>query len=206
MYLRKLLLILLILMVGGCSGRPSRIAPVAIDPSKVASNAMDQLDANLDGQLTEQELAGAPSLLAARAELDKDGNGSISSQEIADRVKFWQDSRMAILPAKCQILTKDGRPLAGATVVLEPELFLGGAIHPAFGTTGNNGIAMVSVADENKLSPEFSGLSCGFYRVKVSLKSQGRETIGERFNETTILGTEISPNAVPYYAFHVTRD
>ncbi len=190
----------------GCSHRAARLEPPTLDSAAAASAAMAAHDTNGDAALDENELQTVPSLFAARADIDKDGNGIISQQELASRINFWQESRVAIMPAYCRVTAKNGLPLAGAKVTFEPEPFLGDALHMATGVTGTDGVASMTVAEEFRPSPRISGVCCGLYRVRISRMKNGKETVESRYNVDTMLGTEVVPNAVPNYFFRLTGD
>lgn len=189
---------------GGCSRGPARLATQNFGISAVVADAMTELDANQDSVLDHDEMIKAPSLLSALAEIDKDGDGKISQEELTARIQFWRASRIAIMPANCLVIGPDGRALAGATVTFEPEPFLSGVLHEATGTTGASGMASMSVEPEYSVSPRVRGVYCGLYRVKVSLLRDGKETIDSRYNTETTLGTEVYPNQVPMHNFRLS--
>ena len=77
---------------------------------------MELYDTNHDGFLDAKELEKAPGLKAALKEVDADHDGKISQQEIADRIKYWADSRAGRIPMTC-LVTRNGKALVGAKVV-----------------------------------------------------------------------------------------
>ncbi len=190
--------------MGGCSQQAARLEPPTLDSAVAVAAAMTTHDTNGDAVLDENELQTVPSLLAAQADIDKDADGSISQQELTARIDFWRNSRVAIMPAYCRVAAKNGLPLAGAKVTFEPESFLKNALHPATGVTGTDGVASMTVAEEFRPSPRISGVCCGLYRVRISLIKDGIETIEDRYNVHTTLGTEVAPNAVPNHFFRLT--
>jgi hypothetical protein len=145
---------------------------------------MELYDANRDGFLDDKELAKAPGLQAALAQVDANHDGKISKQEIADRIKSWANSRAGRIPFHVQT-THNGRPLAGAQVVLVPESFLGGAIKSGSATTSETGIAVISVP--NTVNANVHGIAPGFYRVEIT---KDGEPIPARYNSATTLGAE----------------
>ena len=40
-----------------------------------------------------------------------------------------------------------------------------------------------------------AGVACGFYEVRISRVSGGKEMIPEKYNKTTRLGVEVAPDA-----------
>ncbi len=173
-------------LVVGCRRGPEPPKPPQIDPAQAAAEAIRLYDKNGSGMLERDEWKQSPALAAAKERIDRDADGKITSQEIADRITSWL--RSPAIRTTCVILvTLDGRPLEGATVSLEPEPFLGPSYKPASGTTDLGGMASMSGQDE-----KFSGVYLGLYRVKVSKQIGGRETIPARYNSQTELGCEVA--------------
>jgi hypothetical protein len=199
-WVKPWLVLLLGLSTVGCSGRPSRLKPPSLDAETAAATALQAYDADGNGLLSAAELAKAPSLKASLGALDADHDEQISAEEIANRIRGWGTTGAALVTSTCRV-TQHGRPVGGATVTFEPEPFLTDVIHPAFGTTGNRGMAELSVAEQYRPGPKYTGVQCGFYRVKVSREVDGKETIPAQYNSQTTLGMEVSPSAIPPYHF-----
>ena len=171
-----------------CSGR--RVLVPAIPAEKAGQDALAQYDANKDGFLDKDELKSCPALASCLKALDKDRDGRLSGGEIAERINSYQASRVG-LSALAVKVTLDGKPLAGASVTLVPEKFLGDVIKPATGVTDARGVANVATAGE-----EVPGVACGMFRVEVSKKDTGgRETLPARYNQKTTLGVEVGPDS-----------
>ncbi len=193
-------------VVGGCSHRPGRLDAQSFNISTVVERAMSEYDSNGDSVLEPSEMQSVPSLLAALADIDKDGDGAISKEELSARIEFWRASRIAIMPANCLIIANNRKPLAGATVTFEPEPFLADVLFEASGVTDSSGVASMSVAEEHSVAPRVRGVYCGLYRVRVSLMRNGKESIESSYNAQTTLGTEVYPNQVPQHTFRLTKD
>lgn len=185
------LLCVTLLISAGCGifGGPSRVEAPGISASGAGSGAMDKYDTDGDGVVKGEELDKAPSLKAALAKLDTDNDGGVSAGEVADRVKRWQESKVGLMSLNCTV-TMNGRPLGGVTVNYVPEEFLGSEVKPATGTTDDYGVAILSIQDS-----ELSGVACGLYRVELSKKEGGTETIPPKFNTETVLGQEVALDA-----------
>jgi hypothetical protein len=182
----------LTLAITSCSRGPGRIAQPTINPSAAGRGAMDEYDTNHDGIVSGDELNSAPALKAALPRLDANGDNGVSAEEIGERVKAWKAMRTALASVRCQV-TLDGRPLAGAQVVFEPEPFLGEQIKKASGTTNQLGDAAPTIADEDKPDPKLpGGVHFGLYKVRISKLTNGREIIPARYNTDTILGQEVA--------------
>lgn len=182
-------IILLGLLACGCAGAGgARVEPPALSPSDAAQKAIESFDANRDSLLDAAELEKCPSIKSALARFDADSDNKLSAKEIEKRLRMYQESQSGITMVPCRVLL-NGMPLRQATVVFEPEAFLGSSFRPATGTTDDNGAAAL-----RSEGYDLDGLPYGLFRVKVSLKQGGRETIPARYNEQTTLGQEISPD------------
>ena len=172
-------------MLAGCSER--RIAPpVKVNAEQVAAEAMKQLDANGDGFLDETELAKCPGLLSCLQAWDTDKDGKLSKAEITEGLSPLKDNETGLRAVSCRVYLDD-RPLAGASVKLVPEKFLGLELKPVSGTSDTDGRVRLQAAGQ-----EFPGVPPGIYRIEVSLKdSGGQETIPARYNRETMLGKQI---------------
>jgi hypothetical protein len=170
----------------GC-GRsvPPPIVPDLPDPL-AAQRAIELFDTNHDGLLDSKELEKCPGLKAAIKRVDSNGDGKISEQEIAGRIKSWADSGTGRALVNCRVLHK-GKPLEGAKVVFVPEPFLGGALQNGSGTASKAGYASISRPYEADI--KVRGLSPGFYRVEIT---KDGEAIPAKYNTQTTLGAEVS--------------
>jgi hypothetical protein len=175
----------LVLFTAGCSGGGG--ADVAkISPRDGANQALADYDANKDGALDGKELEACPGLLSASKKTDKDNDGRLTGDEIADRLTLFLDQGMQ---ADVSVeVTFEGRPLAGATVTLVPEKFMGPGVKSASVVTDEMGTGYFTT--------EGSGahVALGYYRVQVTKNAQGREMIPAKYNTQTVLGQEISPD------------
>ena len=184
-----LVLAVVAVSVTGCMGSaPSRVTPQGI-ASDAASKAMELYDANHDGQLDSAELDKAPGLKAALKQVDKNGDGKISADEINARINDWKESKLGRMSISCRVL-HGGMPLAGAKVVFEPESFLGDQLKSGSGTTDANGT--VSIAMDPSVAGDLPGMSPGFYRVRIT---KDGEKIPATYNTETTLGQEIAQDA-----------
>lgn len=166
----------------------------SFSPESSAAKAMELHDANGDGFLDEQELDSAPGIKASLPNTDTDKDKRVSEEEIAERIRSWQQMRVGLMSVQCAVYL-DKQPLAGATVTFEPEPCMEGAIYAAEAVTGGAGTARPKVPKENRPSPDSPpGMQAGFYLVKVSKLEGGTETIPAKYNTNTILGQQIAPD------------
>jgi len=83
----------------------------------------------------------------------------------------------------------DDKPLEGATVIYEPEPFLGPSYHTHRGTTNAAGTCELDTPDV----PEYPHMIyVGLYRVRVSKVVNGQETVPLQYNAKTTLGRELA--------------
>lgn len=183
-----------VLLVTGCDGGKTRIGPVSVSASGAASQAMQLYDKDGDGVLKGAELDKASGIKAAIEKLDTDGDGGVSKAEISARIGDWMDSKIGLANVRCRV-TMNGRPLTDATVTFEPEPIFDGEIKSGSDVTDALGEASPTLAKEDRPDPLFGGMTVGFYKVRVSKESNGKETIPAKFNRETILGQEIGPDA-----------
>ncbi len=172
----------------GCSRGPTPVKPPYIDPAAASREAMELYDANHDGQLSDKELEACPGILMHRDIYDTDHDGKISREEIEDRIRKLRASRVGLTRLGVQV-RMDGRPLAGATVKLVPEKYLGSDIKGAVGITGPAGSASLSIPDED-LPPAQHGLTgvhYGTYKVEITHPTI---KIPAKYNTQTTLGYE----------------
>lgn len=188
-YLLSLLAIAL-LATTGCGG-PSRIDAPEFDAAGSAQEAMSLYDADSDGFLADAELDACPAIKGAIEEIDEDGDGQVSQDEIQKRIEFFVQTRVGRQSLACLVSSKSGAPMPGVTVRFVPEPFMASVIKEATGTTKQNGMANINIADQ------LGGVQTGFYKVELSRQSRsGKESINKKYNEETILGQEVTTGSI----------
>lgn len=188
-----------LLQLCACSNRAARVDAPQINVAEASSNAILQFDKNGDNVISGSELQANSAL----ANLDTNRDGSLSEQEIADVLRQWQESKLAIIDFKA-FVTYRGKPLAGASVEFTPEEFLANGISPAVGVTDNQGIATLSIPKEELPNPNMrGGVRLGIYKVSVSKKNNGRESLPEKYNTSTAMGHIISPDSLTTVQFNL---
>ena len=191
-YFVTVLLLVAIGSLTGCGGGPSAVLPPDIDADDAAALAMETYDTDGNGLIEGAELENAPSLNAAMATLDTDNDGKVSEDEIAERIRSWQSSRVGITTIRCQVVM-GGRPLAGAVVTFDPEDFLGEYVLEAVGTSDSLGFVTPKIPKENRPAPDTPpGLQLGFYKVRISQIVDGTEKIAAKYNSETTLGQQVA--------------
>jgi hypothetical protein len=171
--------------VVGCT--PGRIPVPPLNPQDASAQALAAYDKNGDGVLDAQELSACPGLKAALPYADADRNGRLSAEEIAARIRQYQEDRAGLLFLRAVVML-DGRPLPDAVVSLVPARFLGSGVPGAEGTTDASGQCVLQTP-----GMDAPGVSCGMFEVRVSAKdSAGRERLPPQYNERTTLGVEVA--------------
>jgi hypothetical protein len=176
----------------GCNSGPKRIAPPDADPGVLAAKLVEDYDANSNGSLAPDELGKAPSLVDMFDAFDVDGNKELSSEELEGGLSRVFDGRTGVLGATCRV-TRNGKPVSGATVYFVPEPFLEGVLPVAGGITAANGVADLSVREEDlpANAPKQRGLMrAGLYFVEVTHPTI---KIPEKYNKATTLGKAVCP-------------
>ncbi len=188
-----------LIAASGCSGRPGRLPPPGI-PAEAGQEAVTKYDANGNGAIDGDELSKVPALKATLARVDKNGDGQVSAEEVDERIAAWQKSKLAITRSIVTV-RRNGRPLAGATITIVPESFLGPSVKSATGITDATGSASLQISS----NPDERGVHLGFYRVKVTKPDAGgKEQIPARFNSETTLGAEIIGDAVDMFTLDIS--
>jgi hypothetical protein len=163
----------------------------SVSPEEAGKQALVEYDRNGDGFLDAKELESCPALKGSLNALDKDGDGRLSEQEIANRIADYQKDKVGLMSVTSRVLLDD-RALEGATVTLVPEKFLGSDVKAASGTSDSRGAVRLQTEGQ-----EVPGVQCGFFRVTVSKKNAGgQELLPARYNQQTTLGVEVAPDTV----------
>lgn len=176
---------LLLTLMAGCGGRPARVPVPRLDPQAAAAEALKLHDKNGDSLLEAEELKACPGLQSCAKWVDVDGDGKLSAEEIAARVRAYVEKRVGLMSFHITV-SRGGKPLEGAEVVLDPEPFLGTVLRQARGASRPDGTVVFSVEGSDQ-----PGVEPGMYRVRVSKKDgSGAESLPPRFNTETVLGVE----------------
>src|SRR5262245_4204076 len=166
----------------GCSGGAvPNYTPPTHDPAADTQAAINQLDKNKNGQLDGGELNSCPALKLALPAIDKNGDKSISADELKQRVELY--NRHGVVSLTCTV-TFDGAPMAGAIVTFEPEPFMGSGLKSATTTCDKNGVSGEFQID----GKPWTAIPAGLYRIKVT---KDGANLHPRYNTETILGREI---------------
>jgi len=188
------------LCFSGCAGQPAAVAPPQIDAPAAARRLLAALDEDGDGQLSPAEAAGSPGIEKMYARYDTDGDHRLSEDEIAARFRTWSADGAGVMKVGC-LVTLDGRRLAGAKVVFEPERCFGDALISAGGATGTQGQCNISVdpAAWPESLARVRGVQPGLYRVRIT---HPETEIPARYNTATTLGQEVSAEAIGPEGIH----
>lgn len=145
---------------GGAGGKSVAVAK-QLDPDAVGKRAVEAYDADKNGSIDAKELEQSPALASAVSRIDANKDGAVSADEVAERVRQYQ--KQSDLVSLALQIERDRAPLSGATVVLEPETFIGEGLVAFKGTSDASG-AVSLVAD----GADVPGVPVGLYRVLIS--------------------------------------
>lgn len=173
----------------GCSQSPGRLHQPPISASSAGSEAIEMYDTDQDGKISGAELDKCAALKAAMAQIDTTGEGTITADKIAERIRVWQNSKLGRMSVSCTVL-HNGRPLSDAEVCFVPEKFLGENVKTAKGKTDKNGVAMISIETTDRSDPP--GVAPGLYRVEIT---KAGDNIPAEYNTETTLGQEVALDA-----------
>ena len=193
MYARMWLLLLFILLIVGCS---QQLDVPDISPGDVVDSVMREYDTNKDGALDAKELARCPGLQSALAR-SKTGKDRFTRDQLQEYFDAYKSSGIGLQVVHCRV-TLDKAPLVGATVVAEPENFMGRNIKSARGVTNEKGQAQLTI--DGAASP---GCNLGIYRVRITAPAGGRE-LPARYNTNSELGLEVAPGTAGSTTFHLS--
>jgi hypothetical protein len=167
--------------------------PPKIDPAQAGTDAIKAYDTNGNGTIDGAELDKASALKAALDSIDKNGDKSVSAEEITQRIQAWQESRVGIMSVVAKV-TLDGQPLVDADVKLEPESFLGAAVKPAQGKSAEGGMVMLTVDDPDLAAKRITGVAPGFYRVIIA-GGKSKAAPAKYGDANSPLGLEVAQDA-----------
>jgi hypothetical protein len=178
-------------LVAGCSSGPERVKPPRIDPSSAAAQAMELYDKDDDGKLNQTELSSCPGVLIGIDHYDTNRDKMIDREEFTTRLSQLLKNRTGATQLAC-IVSYQGKPLVGATVVLEPEAYLGNDIQPAEGVTTKAGIADVGMPP-GKAPAALQAtklIQYGTFKVRITHPTIN---LPAKYNTETTLGYETIP-------------
>ena len=195
--LRYFAICLVTISLASC-GR-STTCQLEIDPAGAAAEAMSQLDTNSDGTLDEEELTKSALSLGL---WDANQDSGITSDEVEARLNQFVAAEIGLTAARCSV-TLDREPLVGATIVFEPESFMGDGVQQSTGITGSDGMTVMSIADDFLPQPNMKGIQPGLYLVRIT---HPEINLAEEYNSATTLTYECSPvDTLPSPSFDLSK-
>lgn len=188
----------------GCSQGPARVAAPNVDCEAATDRALELYDSDHSGSFSKSELANCPAVLQNLPAYDQNADGTVSREEFVARLGELYGKRVGLTEVDCQI-TFQGRPLEGATVVFEPEPYLGEEIPVARGTTDSMGSAPMAIdgeyLPESLRSRNKKLTKVGSFKVRITHPSI---QLPAKFNTKTTLGYE-TQLGTPFARFALTK-
>jgi hypothetical protein len=167
---RKWALAIAVAGAAGCSDQAATLSFKHTPAADLAAAIMNAVDANADGKLVADELASHPGLAAGAERIDQDDDQVLTNDELLKRLEAFA-SGPAMIPMTVTV-TQKGRPVAGASVSLKPEKFLGSGAQAFKGTTDGSG----SCEPDGEVSP-LPGVPVGYYEVHINQQKAGIDQV-----------------------------
>jgi hypothetical protein len=183
--------VLSVTLVSGCSSGQERVKPPRIDRRSAASQAIELYDTNHDGKLSKEELAKCPGVLISFDGYDTNHDKFIDQEEILDHLTHLLRNGTGATQLACNV-SYQGKPLAGAKIVFEPEPYLGTDIQPAEGATNSYGAAELGMPPDKAPAAlkNMKLIQYGTFKVRITHPTIG---IPAKYNTETTLGYETIP-------------
>lgn len=144
----------------GCGGASSAI-PDRIDAQQASKMALEEYDENGDGLIKGKELDKSLALKDALGRIDSNNDKAISAEELASRLDAYK-THSAFVAGGLE-LKLGPNPVKEATVVLEPEAFMGDSFQTYKGKSDDAG--NVNLIGQRVDTP---GLPVGLYKMTVT--------------------------------------
>ena len=169
----------------GCGGgAPQAVPVVSWNASSLTDAAFQQYDKNANGTLEKTEFS--PGITALLKTADADQDGALSRDEFEKRLAKHLNLG-AGLQSIAGVVTRNGVPVAGARVTLEPEKFMQDAVKSATAKTDAQGNFELRMDGQT-----LPGAQPGIYLIRVTSGDDDKSPpIPLRYNAETELGTEI---------------
>jgi hypothetical protein len=183
--------VLVAILVAGCSGGQERVKPPRIDRASAAKQAIELYDTNHDGKLSKEELAKCPGVLISIDGYDTNHDKFVDEEEILNHLNQLLRNGTGATQLACNLVYQ-GKPLAGAKVVFEPEPYLGTDIQSAEGVTNNYGAADLGMPPEKAPAAlkNMKLIQYGTFKVRITHPTI---SIPAKYNTETTLGYETIP-------------
>lgn len=179
--------LILVSIVGGCYNGPQRVKAPKVNVSAAARQAIELYDTNHDGKLSPEELANCPGILISIDAYDANHDKFVDEQEIQNRLSHLVNGTGGT-QLGCNVYYQ-GKPLAGAKVVFEPEPYLGTEIQSAEGETNSYGLAVLGIPSDKVPAALKNAkiVQYGTYKVRITHPTI---KIPAKYNTESTLGYE----------------
>jgi hypothetical protein len=129
-------------------------------PDEAVAATLAEFDKNDDGKITTEEIDVTSGLAAGVVRIDANKDGALTGEELKARFETLEQTSdlLAISPT----VSGPNGPLAGATLTMTPEKFMGEGLQSYSGTTADGGSCQLEGAELH-----LPGLPRGYYRAHV---------------------------------------
>ena len=172
--------IVTLLVAAGCG--PEAVPEASFSPSDIGSAAISQYDTDGDQKLSKTELKACPAILSSLEAYDQNSDDKVDASEIQARLEPFLTKGISYMAQSC-IVTFRNQPLPDATVVLEPEEFMGPTVLSAEGIADRKGGVSFDAG-------QGYGACIGVFKVRVTHPDK---QIPAKYNTETTLGLEVDP-------------
>ena len=171
-----------------CSGRLPQVKPPSINVVAAADGALAQWDTDGDGGISKDE--ACMGIRDQWQRYDRDGNDSISPEELKQRFREWTDGDTGLMNLRVQ-LTYRRQPLTGANITMTPFAFLGPRVLESSGVTDAYGYAFMAIPKDQlpKSQQTNFGMQVGLYQVTIE-----HSELGDKYSAESTLSVDLSPN------------
>ncbi len=170
----------------GCGNGGVHVKVPQFDSPGMATKSFEAKDSNHDDRLSPDEVSSWPGLKSAFKAIDANADGKLDRDELESHFAKYAQGSIGLQSLTCFVFS-GGRPVSDVVVEFTPEPLFAEYDKALRGTTGRDGSCPMLPIEGG-----MPGAAPGMYRVTLSKKNAGQETIPKKFNLESELGFEVS--------------